>query len=215
MPALKYYDVGSGAWVTLKGAKGDTGPQGPPAPAIALVTSLPGSPSDGQEVYYQATDGDGTSSVIWHLRYRAGSSQPYKWEFVGGGKLVVERAVNIGAASGSAYTTYDTGPALALPLAGVYDIEVYSQSAQVENVGNQGWISYQIGATAAVDTDGITTRATATAANDWHSLTMQRRKTITSPLTLTMQIRVNGGIFYPTGNGANPRGLRATPVRVG
>ena len=50
----------------------------------AYVTSLPSSPVDGQEVYYAA---DATNGVIWHLRYRSGSSSSYKWEYVGGGQI--------------------------------------------------------------------------------------------------------------------------------
>jgi hypothetical protein len=51
---------------------------------IPYVTSLPASPSDGQEVFYAA---DATNNVIWNLRYRSGSASTYKWEFVGGDPL--------------------------------------------------------------------------------------------------------------------------------
>jgi hypothetical protein len=51
--------------------------------APSLVSALPGSPIDGQEVYYQNT-AMGESGVTWLLRYRAASASTHKWEFVGG-----------------------------------------------------------------------------------------------------------------------------------
>lgn len=49
---------------------------------VALVTSLPANPVDGQEIYFLA---DSTNGIIWHLRYRVASS---KWEYVGGPQTV-------------------------------------------------------------------------------------------------------------------------------
>ena len=50
--------------------------------ASTLVTSLPGSPTDGQEIYYQA---DSSNGIIWHLRFRSvasGGDVTYGWEYV-------------------------------------------------------------------------------------------------------------------------------------
>jgi hypothetical protein len=87
-----------------------------------IATSLPASPADGQEVYYLA---DATNGVIWHLRYRAGSSSAYKWEFLGGSPLESYSAANaqtVGAGSlWSAQLSDGTGIIqVALPLAGDY-----------------------------------------------------------------------------------------------
>jgi hypothetical protein len=46
-----------------------------------IVTTLPASPVDSQEVYFVA---DAATRAIWHLRYNAGSASSYKWEFLGG-----------------------------------------------------------------------------------------------------------------------------------
>lgn len=54
------------------------------AVAPALVSTLPASPYDGQEVFYLA---DAAAGVVWHLCYRAASPSAYKWEFVGGASL--------------------------------------------------------------------------------------------------------------------------------
>jgi len=89
-----------------------------------VVSSLPGSPVDGQEVYYLA---DGTNGVMWHLKYRAGSSSSYKWEFVGGSAL--KSKSDAGFATGSADTfsanTYTplTGVSITAPLAGDYETD--------------------------------------------------------------------------------------------
>jgi hypothetical protein len=84
----------------------------------AAVTALPGSPVDGQEVYYVNTAFDG----VLHLRYRASSPNAHKWDVVGGppGKLLT---------SGGGYVPFgswqDIGPDVSLtaPLAGVYAVD--------------------------------------------------------------------------------------------
>ena len=56
---------------------------GPPT----VVTSMPTTPYEGQEVYYVA---DATNGVMWRFRYRGASPSPYKWEFVGGSDILTE-----------------------------------------------------------------------------------------------------------------------------
>jgi hypothetical protein len=78
------------------------------------------SPIDGDEVYFIA---DATNGVIWHLRYNAGSSSAYKWEFLGGSPLFAS------AVPGGTGTLWSTGtvvvPAtVVIPRAGDYDFEV-------------------------------------------------------------------------------------------
>jgi hypothetical protein len=81
------------------------------------VTSLPGSPVDGQEIYYIA---DATNGVVWQFRYRSASPSTYKWEFVGGAPLVA-----VGGGGSTSSTTYQTTgtPSLTLTLAGDYEID--------------------------------------------------------------------------------------------
>jgi hypothetical protein len=80
------------------------------------VSSLPGSPVDGQECYYVA---DAANGVVWHLRYRAGATGSYKWEFVGGAQLTAT-----GAGGATSSTTPQTAgtPTITLPLAGDYEL---------------------------------------------------------------------------------------------
>lgn len=80
-----------------------------------LVSTLPSSPYDGQEVYYLA---DATNGAVWHLRYRMGATGSYKWDFVGGSPLIgYSNTVYSGlAAAGAAVAN----PVLTVPRAGDY-----------------------------------------------------------------------------------------------
>lgn len=99
----------------FQGGAGSQGTQGVGRPT--LVNALPGSPTDGQEVYFQ----DATMAAagqMWHLRYRAAASGSFKWEFVGGGEIYItdntQRTVtSVGGASFGGIT-------LSVPLAGDY-----------------------------------------------------------------------------------------------
>jgi hypothetical protein len=84
-----------------------------PVAPTATVTSLPGSPVDGQVIDYLA---DATNGVVWRLRYRTASASTYKWEYVGGAGLYATVATVIGTPAGVAAT-----PAIAVPLAGEYE----------------------------------------------------------------------------------------------
>ena len=70
-----------------------------------IVTSLPGSPIDGQIIYYNA---DATNGNVWHLRYRSASSSAYKWEFVGGSRLL-STAVGGTTGTGGSYADLASG----------------------------------------------------------------------------------------------------------
>lgn len=111
------YDTGT-AWINVST---------PSSSGVPLVTSLPSSPVDGQEVYYQnaAMAATANGGSVWHLRYRAGSASIYKWECVGGTPFVtanVNDANTAGAGSSwSAQLTDGTGiVGIDIPLAGDY-----------------------------------------------------------------------------------------------
>jgi microcystin-dependent protein len=121
----------AGALVGPQGPKGDTST--PP-----LVTTLPANPVDGDEVYYLADDSKG---VIWHLRYRASSTSPYKWEYVGGSPIMSgpQGSIITAATSGIAVSG---GPGFALTLLGEYEVEFGGRSQQVGAAAggaNQSW----------------------------------------------------------------------------
>jgi hypothetical protein len=98
-----------------------------------IVTSLPGSPIDGQVIYYNA---DSTNGVVWQLRYRSAASGSFKWEFVGGGPLTSSVYTREGSTSTNAYHNLTTnGPTLTVPLAGDYLI-TYAATAEIAVSGS-------------------------------------------------------------------------------
>jgi hypothetical protein len=54
--------------------------------AVGYGTALPASPSNGQE--YILVDSVSNPSYQWRFRYNASSGSAYKWEFVGGTRLI-------------------------------------------------------------------------------------------------------------------------------
>ena len=94
---------------------------------------MPGSPVDGQEVYYQSTtagtgggasDTMATTGAVWHLRYNSSATGSYKWQFVGGGKVSNRVATQEFTSTTNTYVDLATvGPVLTVPLAGDYFVQ--------------------------------------------------------------------------------------------
>jgi hypothetical protein len=118
-----------------------------PLPAVsapARVTSLPLNPLDTQECYLVA---DAANGILWHFRYNAGSSSPYKWEFVGGSDMYAEVAALEGA--GTAFAALATpGPSLTAPVAGDYAVRIQTRVG-LDSPNAAALMSYTVGATAA------------------------------------------------------------------
>lgn len=83
-PAISATNLGhleQGVYDATEGVRAlEAAPPGPSVVTPAQFTAL--TPTDGMEVYLEVSDGVGGS--WWHLRYRASSGSPYKWEFLGG-----------------------------------------------------------------------------------------------------------------------------------
>jgi hypothetical protein len=173
----------------------------------ARVTSLPASPTDGQEVYYVA---DATNGILWHLRYNAGSASAYKWEFVGGSALrtQVDAKENTTVVSYGNLTT--VGPDVTVPLVGDYDV---SFGAAIISQG-----------TTHLSSMGLTVNAAAVVAGDEASVNnqtntvgatamMTRRKTaIPASALLRMQYKTNSAGLVAD---FSFRWLQVIPIRVG
>lgn len=88
--------------------------------AVPVVTVLPSSPVDGQEICFLADAGLG---VVWRFKYRAASLSAYKWESIGGGSM---SSVTLANATRTnlpvvAYDSVDANdPKLTPPLSGDY-----------------------------------------------------------------------------------------------
>jgi hypothetical protein len=87
---------------------------------VAYGTSLPASPTDGQEAIL--VDSITNPTYQWRFRYNAGSSSAYKWEFIGGAPAMsavdTSQAANFNGTWGDFATV---GPAITVPRAGDYD----------------------------------------------------------------------------------------------
>jgi hypothetical protein len=103
---------------------------------VGLVTSLPAIPYDGEEIFFLA---DATNGVVWHLKYRAGSTSTYKWEYVGGGSLYSKVTTDETVAEASTVTYNNpatVGPSITLPLNGDFKYEMTSNMYVASETGN-------------------------------------------------------------------------------
>lgn len=181
----------------------------PAAVVIPVVSVLPSTPVDGQEVYYQnatmATDG-----LVWHLRYRAASASIYKWEYLGGGPYGVEIAGSCSTSSGTYGdpTSGVVGPTLTIPLSGDYMVEQSARCSPAAVAAAYGAMSYSIGPTAASDNDVAWVQTPAAAAMV-ATVTRRRRKTLVGAATIVTQYRTGGAATTWA-----DRRLSVMPVRV-
>lgn len=176
------------------------------AVGVPTVTSLPGSPANGDEVYYQFyLNGTSGNTGYWHLRYN--SSTTY-WDFLGGPAIYTEvTAVN--TTTSTTYAALGTaGPTATLPLAGDYSIGI---GAEIGYAGSgNGCMSYDIGATPAVDADAAC-MAAPTGVGGGISRTV--RKTGLTAVTLTTKYRQLNNVA-PNMPSFAKRWIQITPSRV-
>lgn len=178
-------------------------------PNAPLVTSLPSNAIDGQEVRYLA---DNTNGVVWNLRYRAGSSSSYKWEFIGGAPLynLVSPTSFESTTSGSYVDLATVGPSLTVPLAGDYDVSIGGGYMQMSTTAAFAWMSYSIAGAAPSDYDGVTV-SPYSGGNHVVSLHGLRRKTgISANSSFVAKYRSNGSSVANFGY----RYMQITPIRV-
>jgi hypothetical protein len=172
------------------------------AVGVPTVTSLPGSPADGDEVYYQFNRGDGTNAY-WHLRYN--SSTTY-WDYLGGPGIYPSQVATEQTTASTSYTTSGfTSLSTTLPLQGDYDISIgmryWNSSAAA-----YGYMSLSYNGSAPVDSDGIANSGSS-GIGDVSEHTF--RKTGLGANSVTAQYKVAGG----TGFFSN-RWMYIAPIRV-
>lgn len=101
---------------------GQPGPVGPAGPGTASYgTTLPASPYDGQEAIL--VDSITNPTYQWRFRYNAGSTSPYKWEFVGGAPWFLSASDYTPPAANQYYVDSATGSTLTIPRPGEYMLE--------------------------------------------------------------------------------------------
>ena len=192
---------GDGAWAA-------------PAAAVGYSTTLPGSPTDGQE--HILVDSTTAPTYAWRFRYNASSLSSFKWEFVGGSPASSAVDTSSDELTGAAVTTYQdfNGPTFTLPRAGDYDIEI---EARVSGFGDDttttAYVSYAIGATAAADNDAAIWGVKEVQEVSPKTISARRRKTgLSASDVIEERVRIDR---VPTSDiTVSMRVLRVTPVRV-
>jgi len=177
-----------------------------------LVSTLPASPQDRQEVIYQSA-AMATAGVSWHLRYRSAATGIYKWEYIGGPPLWSYVAASENAVSGFVWTDLTTlGPDITVPLGGDYDVVF---GARQTTGPAQNTVGYSIGlATAAGGTPAITEEATmGTAGSPFSFPFAGQHRMVGMAASGLLRMRYRGGnVAIAT---FAQRYMTAVPVRVG
>lgn len=86
---------------------------------VPTVEALPGSPSEGEEVFFQNA-AMAAQGVRWRLVYNGKSASTYKWELVGGPALGSPYSGSLTLATSEVFTAIPSGPELVVPLEGEY-----------------------------------------------------------------------------------------------
>lgn len=125
----------------------------------ALVTTLPGSPVDGDEIYYQ-TSGMAATGTVWHLRYNSAEAT-YKWEFLGGSPLYNNVLASSGTVTGTTYTTKSGTTASITPgLTGLFEVSHWAEIS-IGTANATVKASFSNGATVAAENDRFVTQSAA------------------------------------------------------
>lgn len=171
---------------------------------FAALTGLEGTKGTvaPDEVYLEV---DSTNGVLWHLAFESGEAT-YKWRFLGGPPLYSEIAASETTTSGTYAALATAGPAIALPRAGDYDVDIGGALGLPSTLAI--YMSYDIGGTGAVDADAI-------AIDNSNSVSMvlnlmrRRRKSGLTTVTLTAKYRTASA----TGTFRH-RWMSVTPTRI-
>lgn len=168
---------------------------------FGLVTKLPATASVGDRCSFIAEKGN----VIWELIYDGEGSFP--WKKIGGPVLFNEVTTAESRKSTEYGALATAGPSITTPLKGDYDVEIGARLFSGP-AGEDLFMSYSIGASAASDNDAV----------DWFGTGMNgnnsrpRRKTgLAASSALTAKYRSSGGGETKWSN----RWMRVDAVRVG
>lgn len=175
----------------------------------SILTSLPGAPTDLDEIYLQVGSGD--TAVYWHLKYLSAITDAYKWVFLGGGMLVSQQSTAAATASGT-YVELNSGtPAVTLPAVGVYSFfhgfvctRAGANAFGIQNIKTNG-------ATPGDDNDSVTNKPIG--ADSFVAVSRVFERTVASIATSALAVCV-----YRTDGNSNTftnRFIQATPVRIG
>lgn len=191
-------------YVAVNDSTGQTPPPATPA-SIPLVTALPGSPVDGQEIIL--VDSLTAPTYSWRLRYVAGKASN-KWVFVGGSEAFSDIPTQETVANAAYADPATPGPSLTAPVAGEYLLAFGGYSSSSGNVGGR-YMAPKFGAATALDADAaIGPDAGSQANNNTHMREIKR--TVAAGTVIKMQYRHTTATIV-----VERRWFRLTPVAVG
>jgi hypothetical protein len=170
-----------------------------------VVTAVPGTPEDKDEIIL--TDSLTAPTYYWHLRYNTTAA---KWMFLGGTPLFHEVATAETTSSASYAALSTAGPSVTVPRAGTYDVEIGATMSHSQSAANV-LMSYDIGATSALDDDAIrysSQNNNASPSTHAESHQRTRRKSLATGNTLTAKYKTSGGASATI----QGRYIRVTPV---
>lgn len=181
----------------------------------ARVTSLPGSPYDGQEITYVA---DATDRILWRFKYNA-SGGSYKWEYIGGTPLERKTTSITSVSTAATHTTYQTlgagataDPSITVPFAGDYVVTIGHEAQPPATAGEGAVTSYKIGATAPDDLDRILAYTPAAGLLIVTGERVKQKQGLTASQVLQMQHKSSTG---PAAATFYARWMSVIPIRVG
>jgi hypothetical protein len=176
------------------------------APTPQAVTSLPAITAVGTSVRYQlsAAQTGAANPIDWALELNADGY----WYPVGATPLVqyVDANETTTSATYAALTT--AGPAITIPLAGDYTIEIGAGLSTTTT--SAPWMSFDIGVTGAVDADRIVLTQIATAAQLASCAGLRIHTSVASGTAIVAKYKSVGGGAVAF----EKRWLKITPLRV-
>jgi hypothetical protein len=154
---------------------------------------------------------DPANNIAWLLQYNSATGF---WYFQGGPPM----SAIVDTAESTSSTTYadlaTVGPSLTLPRAGDYIVQVgMRRNSASNNIVSEGWMSYQVGATVAVDNDAAVDSETGTNASDGDGISVPRTKTgLAASTVLTGKYKKSGASTLAVT--FSQRFITALPVRI-
>lgn len=176
----------------------------------AMSGGPPGSPADGDIWIAAGVDGNG---VRWTFQYNAASASAFKWECIGGppvyAKVDTEETVN-----NAAYAALATpGPSITVARQGDYYVEVGAYCIPGPTSLHIAYMSYDVGATGALDADAFRTRLLDSTANRGaqnSGSALRLKAGVAAGAAITAKYKSTAGDVDTYGN----RWMRITPLRI-
>jgi hypothetical protein len=170
----------------------------------ATTTSVPGSPTDEDELNYPA---DTTNGAMWRFKYRSASGSAFKWEFIGGAAMYAAIATDETTTSTSFVDLATVGPSITVPRAGDYEVEVGATMWDATGA-SACYASVKRGAAATTNNDAVSQNGVVAAPGVSVS-----RKIIMTGLAASDVLKVQYTVSAGTGHFIF-RWLAVRPVRV-